>query len=161
AVAAAGPSALAQSARAAIACIIPGASSADNAAVLLARREWAREEAKALGLAGRVRPPPNAPAGKLRIGYVSAFFGDRNWMKPVWAAINHHDRARFEIHFFHDVKPPSAESGYRDHAPDIVHDVRTATNEGLAGYIARCGIDILVDLNGYSHPSRLDLFMRR
>ncbi|HTO81231.1 MAG TPA: tetratricopeptide repeat protein [Methylomirabilota bacterium] len=161
AVVAAGPSALAQGARAALAAIIPGAASADNAAVLRVRRDWARKEAKALGLAGRFRPAPAAIGGKLRIGYVSAFFGDRNWMKPVWAAVNHHDRARFEIHFFHDVKPPSTESGYRDHADDVVHDVRGATNEGLASYVARCGIDILVDLNGYSHPSRLDLFMRR
>ena len=38
---------------------------------------------------------------------------------------------------------------------------RSASNDRLADYIARCGIDILVDLNGYSHPSRLDLFMRR
>src|SRR5262249_43367572 len=147
AVAEAGPSALARDALAAIACIIPGASSADNAAVLRARRDWAREEAKTLGLAGRGCPAPAATGGKLRVGYVSAFFGERNWMKPVWAAVNHHDRARFEIHFFHDVKPPSAESGYRDHADDVVHDVRKATNEGLAGYVARCGIDILVDLN--------------
>jgi protein O-GlcNAc transferase len=156
-----GPAALARDALAAIACIIPGAATADNAVVLQARRGWARQEAKALGLVGRARPAPAAPTGKLRIGYVSAFFGDRNWMKPVWAAVNHHDRGRFEIHFFHDAKPPSAESGYRDHAQDIVHDVRAATNDGLAGYIARCGIDVLVDLNGYSHPSRLDLFMRR
>jgi len=39
--------------------------------------------------------------------------------------------------------------------------VRAASNDRLADYIARCGIDILVDLNGYSQPSRLDLFMRR
>ena len=160
-VAEAGPSTLTQNALAAIACIIPGASTADNAAVLQARRDWARKEAKGLELSDRARPAPAAPGQKLRIGYVSAFFGDRNWMKPVWAAVNHHDRARFEIHFFCDVRPPSAESGYRDHPDDIVHNVRSAPNEGLAGYIARCGIDILVDLNGYSYPSRLDLFMRR
>src|SRR5208283_4466336 len=34
---------------------------------------------------------------KLRIGYLSSFFQRRNWMKPVWGAINHHDRESFEI----------------------------------------------------------------
>jgi tetratricopeptide (TPR) repeat protein len=144
----------------AIACIIPGASSAGNDAVLEARRRWARIEAAALGLQGAVAPRP-APADKLRVGYVSAFFGDRNWMKPVWNALNHHDRSRFEIHFFADGKLPAAESGYGDHPDDRVHDISGAPNAGLADYIARFGIDLLVDLNGYSFPKRLDLFMRR
>ncbi len=159
-VAEAGPSPLTGEALAAIARIIPGASAADNAAVLKARRTWARKEAKILRLPSR-RPAPAAAGKKLRIGYVSAFFGDRHWMKPVWAAVNHHDRARFEIHFFSDAKAPDAQSGYRDFPDDYVHDIRSASNDGLADYIARCGIDVLVDLNGYSHPSRLDLFMRR
>jgi predicted O-linked N-acetylglucosamine transferase (SPINDLY family) len=156
----AGPSPLTGDALATIARIIPGASAADNAAVLKARRAWARGEAKTLG-SPRRRPAPGPGGKKLRVGYVSAFFGDRHWMKPVWAAVNNHDRARFEIHFFFDAKAPDAEGGYRDFAEDYVHDVRSAPNDRLAEYIARCGIDILVDLNGYSHPSRLDLFMRR
>jgi predicted O-linked N-acetylglucosamine transferase (SPINDLY family) len=142
-----------------IACIIPGASSADNAAVLESRRAWAAREAQSVPPQARDRPRP--PRGdKLRIGYVSAFFGDRNWMKPVWGALNHHDRSRFEIHFFADRKLPSAENGYRD-ADDYVHAVTGATNDGLADYIARFGIDVLVDLNGYSFPRRLGLFFRR
>ncbi len=159
-IAEAGPSPLTDKALATIACIIPGAPAADNAAVLSARSSWAGKEAKALGSPGR-RPAPAAAGKKLRVGYLSAFFGDRNWMKPVWAAVNHHDRARFEIHFFFDAKPPDTEGGYRNFAEDYVHDVGRAPNDGLADYIARCGIDILVDLNGYSHPRRLDLFMRR
>ena len=160
AIAEAGPSALTDKALATIACIIPGAPAADNAAVLRSRRSWARTLAKALGSRGRRRAP--AAAGrKPRVGYRSAFFGDRNWMKPVWAAVNHHDRARFEIHFFVDAKAPDTEGGYRDFAEDYVHDVGRAPNDGLADYIARCGIDILVDLNGYSYPSRLEAALDR
>lgn len=152
---------LAPGALAAIACIIPGASTADNEAVLEARRHWARAEVASLSLQGRAAAPGPAPADKLRIGYVSAFFGDRNWLKPVWGAVNHHDRSRFEIHFFADGKLPAAESGYRDHPDDRIHDATGAPNDGLAAYIARFGIDLLVDLNGYSFTSRLELFMRR
>jgi predicted O-linked N-acetylglucosamine transferase (SPINDLY family) len=140
-----------------IACIIPGAVTADNAAVLESRRAWAMTMA-AVPAPGRSQP---TPAGKLRVGYVSAFFGDRNWMKPVFGALNHQDRARFDIHFFCDGRPPGETSGYRDSPTDHVHDVTGAPNDGLADYIRGFGIDVLVDLNGYSFPRRLGLFMQR
>ncbi len=53
------------------------------------------------------------------------------------------------------------ESGYRDHDADVVHDMRGADNERAAAHIAEWDIDVLVDLNGYSFPSRLPLLMRR
>ena len=158
---AAGPewSALHRDALANIAVIIPGSPRAASAAVLRARQAWAAIET------ATVKPaslrPSNLPSGKLRIGYVSAFFGARNWMKPVWGAINHHDRARFEIHLFSDGKPPSAESGYANHPNDYIHNVAGAPNDGLADYIARAGIDILVDLNGFSFFNRLGMFACR
>jgi Glycosyl transferase family 41 len=154
---AAGPvgSALHREALATIAVIIPGSPGADNAAVLQARRDWVTLEPAAH--AAR----PASPSVKLRVGYVSAFFGTRNWMKPVWGAINRHDRARFEIHLFCDGKLPSADSGYKDYPLDYIHNVAGAPNDGLADYIARAGIDILVDLNGYSFPDRIGLFIRR
>jgi predicted O-linked N-acetylglucosamine transferase (SPINDLY family) len=153
----AGDPALRREALLSIACIVPGAVSADNAAVLESRRAWAASAATSL-LPRRDRP---ASRGKLRIGYVSAFFGDRNWMKPVFGAINHHDRERFDIHFFVDGQPPGEAAGYRDFPTDHVHDVTGAPNDGLADYVARFGIDVLVDLNGYSYPRRLGLFMLR
>jgi len=151
--------AMAQMARASIATIIPGSPAADNAAVLRARKTWAKTEAANL-------PSPIAAraAGaktKIRIGYVSAFFGERNWMKPVMAMVNHHDRARFEIHFFSDGKPPAPASGYRDHDDDYVHDFRTLENEKAAEIISGIGIDVLVDLNGYGFAKRLPLMMQK
>jgi protein O-GlcNAc transferase len=158
---AAGPewSTLHRDALANIAVIVPGSLCADNAAVLRARRAWAAIEAAT----AKPAPPRSttSSSGKLRIGYVSAFFGARNWMKPVWGAINHHDRTRFEIHLFSDGKPPSAESGYADHPLDYIHNVAGAPNDGLADYIARAGIDILVDLNGFSFFNRLGVFASR
>ncbi len=158
---AAGPedSSLHRDALANIAVIIPGSPHADNAAVLQARRAWALiETAKIEPALPRLAA---SPSGKLRIGYVSAFFGARNWMKPVWGVINHHDRSRFEVHLFSDGKPPSPESGYADHSLDYIHDVAGAPNDGLAEYIRRAGIDVLVDLNGFSFFNRLDMFARR
>jgi predicted O-linked N-acetylglucosamine transferase (SPINDLY family) len=160
AAASAGDPALRRLALANIAMMIPGSPAADNADILAARREWAALETAAIGPPPARRFPP-ATGRKLRIGYVSAFFGRRNWMKPVWGAINHHDRTAFEIHFFADSAGPSAQGGYRGHPADYVHEISGAPNEAVARFVAQAGIDILVDLNGYSYQSRLPLFMRR
>jgi predicted O-linked N-acetylglucosamine transferase (SPINDLY family) len=152
--------ALTRMALSSIATIIPGSPAADNAAVLQARRSWAEAEAALLPPMMAPRPAPLA-GRKLRIGYLSAFLGDRNWIKPVMAMVNHHDRSRVEIHFFSDGKPPSAASGYRDHDHDYVHDFVSVENDRAAEIIQQIGIDVLVDLNGYSVSKRLPLLMRR
>jgi len=145
----------------ALACIIPGSPRADHATVLQTRRAWARSE-PVLETPAVERPTRPATAyGKLRVGYCSKFFHARNWMKPVWGVINHHDRSAFEIHLFSDSKPFGSESGYIANPLDQLHDIRGKSNQNLARLIARLGIDILVDLNGYSYQCRLGLFMLR
>ncbi len=144
-----------------LALILPGDPRADNAAVLRVRRDWCKSLSATAGK--HVAPPRRAiPAGgKLRVGYVSSFFGARNWMKPVYGVVNHHDRSRHEIHLFADGKPPTAEAGYRDHDADYIHNVAGASNDKLAAYIRDKGIDVLVDLNGYSAQPQLGLFAHR
>lgn len=140
---------------------IPGDPRADNAAVLRARRDWARAEAatiKAVPAAARRR---RSSGEKLKVGYVSSFFAAANWMKPVYGVINRHDRAAFELHLFCDGGLPSADVGYRDHDSDVVHRIRNAGTAELADYIRRIGVDVLVDLNGFSVPGRLGLYLRR
>src|SRR4029079_13118602 len=82
-------------------------------------------------------------------------------MKPVGAAGNHHDRSAFEIHLFADRAGPNRASGYRAHRLDQVHDITKLPNEAAARRVAAAKIDLLVDLNAYSFPSRLGLFMMR
>ncbi|MBX6367541.1 MAG: tetratricopeptide repeat protein [Rhodospirillales bacterium] len=151
---------LRREALAAIARLVPGSPGADNAEVVRRRRAWAASVRPRSPLPRR-RIAPIA-GRKLRVGYVSAFFRGRNWMKPVWALINNHDRSRFEIHIFSDSEASAEEcAGYRDRAEDYWHMVGGAANEDLARYIAAREIDILVDLNGYSAQERLSLFMHR
>lgn len=146
--------ALCEAALRSIAIIIPGAPRADHRAMLNARRDWAPRSVPPRHFG----PRHNA---KLRVGYVSAFFGSRNWMKPVWGLINHHNRTRFEIHMFCDRSAPSSDGGYRDAATDVIHTVQGIGNDRLAEIIASLEIDILVDLNGYSFADRLGLFALR
>ena len=144
-----------------IAVAIPGSPAAGNREILKARRAWA-----ALCLPGEATPRISAgripsPRRAIRLGYVSSFFDKRNWMKPVWGLINHHDRERFEIHLFSDRPASAIEHGYRADPRDSFHDTSRLTNPELARLIEHLGIDILIDLNGYSRPARLAMFAFR
>lgn len=143
---------------AALACIAPGCAGLDHATVRAVRERWVAS------IRRNIRPLPPVPAEpgrKLRVGYVSAFFGARNWMKPVWGVINRHDRERFEIHLLSDGADPSAESGYVDHADDRIWRITRMPNGELARRVREVGLDVLVDLNGYSRQARLALFLHR
>jgi protein O-GlcNAc transferase len=148
--------------QAAIAVIIPGNPASDNQGILDARRAWAeghlpppRRTAEDSSRRVRMGDPP------LRIGYVSSFFQDHNWMKPVWGLINHHDRQHFEVHLFSDAPACRIQHGYRSQPQDRFHDSTGLSNEALCQQIEQAAIDLLVDLNGYSTIGRLPLFTMR
>lgn len=97
---------------------------------------------------------------RINIGYVSAFFHRRNWMKPVWALLNNHDREKFNIHLFADSPPDeiNTEGGYVSHEADKIYDTRKLNNRELTKLINDCEIDVLIDLNSYSAVNRLGLW---
>jgi len=141
-----------------IACIAPGAPHQDNFNVMAARRRWIDWESRGLR---RVTAAPAEAGRKLRVGYLGAFFGARNWMKMYMGVINAHDRDRFEFHFLSDGATPSAACGYVDHAEDRIWELGDVSNAALAQHIAEAGLDVLVDLNGYSFQRRLPVFLHR
>ena len=94
----------------------------------------------------------------VRIGYVSAFFDRRNWMKPVWGLINRHDRERFEINLISDTPESSLDRGYKPDPSDTFHDISALPSDKAARRISELDLDILVDLNAYSRPARLPIY---
>jgi tetratricopeptide (TPR) repeat protein len=100
---------LAELALRSIAVASPGSPKSDHREVLDARRAW--------GANYRIESPPKVTVDQspdrrpLRIGYVSAFFGRDNWMKPVWGLINQHDRREVQIHLFSDGEIPTTSGG--------------------------------------------------
>src|SRR5258708_37666233 len=82
-------------------------------------------------------------------------------MKPVYGVINRHDRDRFEVHLVSLGGDPSASAGYVDHAHDVIWQAGSSDDETVARRLAAAGIDGLVDLNAYSAPKGLRLFLRR
>lgn len=139
------------------AVMAPGDPALDNRVILGMRRRWARAEAQA------VRPLNAKPArgGKIRLAYYGTFFDQPNWMKMYMGVINAHDRDAFEVNLIVDGGVPRAEAGYRDHDADRIWEVDGVPNERLATLIAEAPIDVLVDLNGYSHVARLPLMAWR
>src|SRR5262249_40900735 len=136
---------------------IPGSPRSDNQAVLDARRARAVRFAPTASQ----RPPRRAPDGKLRVGYVSSFFHHRNWMKPVWGVINHHNRDPFDVHPFSDAAESATAQGYQRDSRDRFFDMSGRSNADVIRMIGDAGIDVLVDLNGYSKLGRMDLFAHR
>ena len=147
--------------QAAIAVIIPGSPTSDNQAILDARRTWAQSQLPQRRTTEHSSHSVKSGNQQLRIGYVSSFFQDHNWMKPVWGLINHHDRRRYEIHLFSDAPASQIKHGYRSHPQDRFHDTTGFSNEALAQQIEHAEVDLLVDLNGYSTMPRLPLFTVR
>jgi len=148
-------------ARAMIALIIPGVLEADNSTVLHARQVFVEQDLIHLAPEPCFSRPATQSGRLLRIGYLSSFFHRPNWMKPVWGLINQHDRRQFEIHLFSDAPASQMEYGYRARPEDRFHDVSNLSNQALGELIRACGIDLLVDLNGYSNMHRLPLFTLR
>jgi len=134
--------------RAMAALIAPGVPEIDQAGILAARRAWVERDLP-LGTGLDVRRRVSEP---LRVGYVSSFFHRDNWMKPVWGLIQQHDPAQVRPILFSD-GPLKSEIEYVD--------TSRLSNDEMAAMIAERGIDILVDLNGYSNMRRLPMFARR
>ena len=146
---------------AAIAVIIPGSPASDNQAILDARRTWMEHQLPPRPTNKHSSRRVKTGDRPLRIGYVSSFFQDHNWMKPVWGLINQHDRQHFEVHLFSDAPLSQIRYGYLRHPQDHFYDTTGLSNEALSERIEDAEIDLLVDLNGYSTMQRLPLFTLR
>ena len=138
-----------------LACIAPEDPALDNDAVRDLRVVWVDE----IAATAQKKPPrrPRGPGERLRLGYYGSFFDQRNWMKMYLGVINAHDRERFEINLIVDGAVPTTETGLLDYPDDRIWDVTGVPNATLADLIAEAEIDVLIDMNGYSHQMRLPL----
>ncbi len=144
-----------------LATLIPGDPAADNRRILEVRQALV-SRLTAIENVARKHNADRAHWGshaRLRVGYLSAFFDRANYMKPVWGLINHHDRTRLELYLLSDTPLSRGMPGYEPRTEDQLLEVGGLNNEELAALIHDARIEILVDLNGYSVPERLGLFL--
>lgn len=107
---------------------------------------------------------PLAPSttGRLRIGYVSADFHRHPTMHLMHSLFALHDRSRFEI-FAYSIGPDDGSDYRRQAMATVDHfiDIRNETNLQSAERIRADGIAILVDLKGFTHEARPEIFALR
>ena len=113
-------------------------------------------------------PPPslkrvrNAQRSRLRVGYLSCKFKDHPGRVLTGGLFRAHDRRRFEV-FGYALNRDDGSSWRRNAAGEFDHFIELSMLDDDAA-VARMrddGIDILVDLNGYSDAARPGILMRR
>ena len=103
-----------------------------------------------------------APRSKLRIGYISSDLREHAVGFAMTDVFEQHDRRSFEIYAYycgidrHDPTQASLKS-----SADKWTDINRLSDEQAAKKIADDGVDILVDLNGYTKDARAHLFPLR
>ncbi|MFZ2031193.1 MAG: tetratricopeptide repeat protein [Vitreimonas sp.] len=99
---------------------------------------------------------------KIRIGYYSADFHDHATMYLIAELLEEHDRDRFELFGFSF--GPQADDGMRRRvvaALDGFYDVGGMGDAEVAAKSVSLGIDIAVDLKGFTGDSRAGIFAAR
>ncbi|HND54900.1 MAG TPA: tetratricopeptide repeat protein, partial [Pirellulaceae bacterium] len=132
-------------------------------------RQWAARLSREHGPANaamargpKFAGPTRAEDRKLVIGYLSADFHSH---ATAWLAaelFESHDRKQFSIHAYS--YGPDETSAMRQRlvaAFDRFVDVREMSFDGAARAIEADGVDILVDLKGYTRDSRSEILARR
>lgn len=142
-----------------IAMFVPRAPGADDVAIREARKAWWHRR-------GDLRPVDwdrdiTVSRRPLRVGYVSADFSEQQLLAPAWAAIRHHDPAAVEVHLFSDREGDRIPEENYEPAHVRIHETGGCTGREVAEMIASCGIDIVVDLNGFAYPHRLEILAHR
>jgi predicted O-linked N-acetylglucosamine transferase (SPINDLY family) len=145
-----------------LATIIPGDPDADNQRILRIRHEFSQRLADSQERQMIAALPARKGAERrIRVGYVSAYFSNANYMKPVWELIRRHDAARFELHLFADDASPDDFGWLGEGSETKVHLTSSLPNRELVTAVRKEDLDLLVDLNGYSIPGRLPIYTHR
>jgi protein O-GlcNAc transferase len=99
---------------------------------------------------------------RLRLGYVSADFHSHPTMHLMAGFFALHERARFEV-FAYSIGPDDGSDYRRLAVASVDHfiDIGAETGRQSAERMRRDGIDILVDLKGFTHEARPEIFALR
>ncbi len=112
---------------------------------------------------GATKAAASRPAGgRIRLGYFSADFHQHATMDLMAELFERHDRRRFELHAFSF--GPSADDPMHARAVaafDRFHDVGSLGDGDAAALARDLGIDIAVDLKGFTQDARPGIFAAR
>lgn len=117
-------------------------------------------------VACRTRTPPplvrRRAAGRLRVGYVSNDFQKHATMQLIIEMLESHDREAFEVTLYAHNKDDGSPMRRRSEAAcERFVDISRASDDQAAARIRADGIDLLIDLKGYTAGQRLGIFAHR
>jgi predicted O-linked N-acetylglucosamine transferase (SPINDLY family) len=128
---------------------------------LLCARQFARYQQRGMALDRAVRMERQA-GPRLRIGYLSADFGEHPVGYLIAELFEMHDRNRFEILGYSLGKDDGGPTRARiARAFDRFIDVSRMSGSEAAGRIREDGVDILVDLMGYTGGAKVEIVALR
>ncbi len=136
-------------------------ASSDPIHALQAARDWGRRFADPL--TRNAKPLQVADKGgrkRLKVGYVTADFREHSiafFMMPI---ISHHNSENVEIYVYNNGHWDAITAQIRASVSNWL-DVVNISDEDLCAQIRQDGIDVLVDLSGFTHGHRLGVFARR
>jgi protein O-GlcNAc transferase len=130
---------------------------------LLCAREWAKTLPGSLATPFTHRPPRSASLNRrLRIGYMSADFNKHATANLIAELIERHDRSRFEIFAYCFSREDGSDLRARlISAFDNFACIDQLAHADAARRIHADGIDILVDLKGYTSYARTEILACR
>ena len=98
---------------------------------------------------------------RLRIGYLSPDLRRHPVACFLLPLLRHHDRHRFEIHCYADVKCPDEITDEIRRHTDLWHAIQNCSDDQVAERIVADRIDILIDLAGHSLNNRAAVLARK
>lgn len=136
-------------------------TSRDPMHALKVARDWGKRFADPLTRQAKpLKVSDRRPGKKLKVGYVTADFREHSvafFMQPVLA---HHNPDDVEVHVYSNGPADNVTVQMRSLVPHW-RDVQGVSDEHMLQQIRAEGIDVLVDLSGYTHGHRLGVFARR
>jgi predicted O-linked N-acetylglucosamine transferase (SPINDLY family) len=132
-----------------------------------AARQLIRSRGHAAKVFPQVRPdvpvPSPAADGRIRIGYFSADFHNHATMYLLAGLLREHDRSRFAIHAY-SYGPVREDDAMRRHVrahTDSFTEIGALGDSEIAALARADGLDIAVDLKGFTLGSRSGMFAHR
>ncbi len=132
--------------------------SADPALLRATAEHYARDA----GMAPPLPRPQFAAHERIRLGYVSSDFHAHATARLMSDLFERHDRARFEVIAISSGPDETSPVRARlKQAFDQFHDVRGQSQAQIAGLMKGLGLDIAIDLKGYTEGGNPALFKAR
>jgi len=101
------------------------------------------------------------PTDKLRVGFVSSDFRRHSVAYFIEPLLEKLDRSRFVVHCYSGVERKDTVTERLEKLADAWLDIANTSQDTVADRIREDGIDILVDLSGYTHGNRCLIFAKR